>query len=346
METYSEALTTALAGHVKLSVRALPGRSDGYPPGVLRLLFFLFTTSAVCVVGRTRHDVVHFGDLVLFPLAWLHRLRHRRCARFITVHGLDLIYGNRTGPGPALYRLFLGWIRRNSDAVHCYIANSRNTADLARQSGLSPAVAIPLGVRCSDLAPARPTPQPRPNLLFVGRLIPRKGAGWFAEHVLPHLPGDIRLKVVGKPWDRIEAANLEQNPRVDLLGYLDDAGLRAERLRALAVVMPNRPSADNADVEGFGIAALEAACDGVPLIASAIEGLRDAVIDGRTGFLLPYDDAAAWTDRILEIADWTPEQRKTYADVAMYAVREQFNWERVAADTLSVYGRYATQAPA
>jgi glycosyltransferase involved in cell wall biosynthesis len=42
----------------------------------------------------------------------------------------------------------------------------------------------------------------------------------------------------------------------------------------------------NGDIEGFGIAAIEAGCCGLPVIASDVQGLKDAVLDGRTGFLV------------------------------------------------------------
>ena len=50
------------------------------------------------------------------------------------------------------------------------------------------------------------------------------------------------------------------------------------------------------DMEGFGLVTIEAAVRGTPVLASGIEGIRDAVIDGETGTLLPPQDADRWIE--------------------------------------------------
>jgi glycosyltransferase involved in cell wall biosynthesis len=62
------------------------------------------------------------------------------------------------------------------------------------------------------------------------------------------------------------------------------------------VVMPNIATPDVVDVEGFGLAAVEAAALGGRLLASSIDGITDAVADGVTGTLVPPGDAASWVD--------------------------------------------------
>jgi phosphatidylinositol alpha-1,6-mannosyltransferase len=338
METYSVELCAELPQFVKLTKRVLPGRANGYPPHPISLLRFLLATATFLLLHGGRYDVVHFGDLVLFPLAWLHAMRHRNVRRVVTVHGLDLLYGNRRGAGPAVYRRFLGWARRRSRAsVHCYIANSRNTARLATEAGFAPVAPIPLGVRLRSPAPMPAAPRQPAYLLFVGRIVPRKGAAWFASEVLPQLPPPMTLRVAGNPWDPRETDKLKANPRVEVLGFLDAPSLDRERAECLAIVMPNRSSTDQTDVEGFGIAALEAARDGVPIIASAIEGLTDAIIDGKSGFLVAEKDVAAWLHAIQRIQAWTPAQRADYARTAVATVAAHYTWTQVARATVRVY---------
>ena len=52
------------------------------------------------------------------------------------------------------------------------------------------------------------------------------------------------------------------------------------------------------DVKEFGIVALEAGSCGVPVVASNIQGLRDAVIDGKTGYLIKEGDVEGFLERI------------------------------------------------
>src|SRR5690606_20052568 len=145
-------------------------------------------------------------------------------------------------------------------------------------------------------------------LLFIGRLVKRKGAGWFIQNVLPHLDESIRLIVVGKIWDEEERKILQDTPRVKHIDYVSSEELQNLRLNSIAVLMPNIAS-NGLDVEGFGLTAVEAAAEGGVLLASAIEGITDAVMDGITGFLLPSEDINAWIKQINTIHHWPPETR-------------------------------------
>ncbi|KAG9611648.1 hypothetical protein KCV01_g2387, partial [Aureobasidium melanogenum] len=165
---------------------------------------------------------------------------------------------------------------------------------------------------------------PDPYILFVGRLVPRKGASWFVRDVLPRLPRTIRFIAVGKAWDSDEEAALRGSDRVDYRDFVSAEHLRELRQGALAVVMPNLPTGGT-DVEGFGLAALEAVADGGVLLASGIEGLVDAVVDGETGFLLPAGDVEAWASRIEAIRDWAPTDRSAFIAHAREIVAARFS---------------------
>lgn len=336
METYSAELTCALRRFVDVEVLALPGAADGGAPAPPRLAAFLLRAAWRLARDGWRFDVVHFGDFGLFPLAAWHRLLSPHAARALTVHGLDLVYGRRAGFAPAVYRLFMRWAAARPGVVNRYIANSRNTAELCAELGFGPVVAVPLGVRLDALQ--APQPAAERYLLFVGRIVRRKGLSWFVRAVLPRLPADVTLKVVGRVWDEDEAAAVRSDPRVSLLGFAPAPELAALKAQARAIVMPNVGSEGGADVEGFGLVALEAAASGAPLVASDIEGLSDAVLDGVTGFHAPPGDAEAWATRLSELLDWSEERRGDFARRCQEALEAHFSWERVARDTLAAYG--------
>jgi glycosyltransferase involved in cell wall biosynthesis len=89
--------------------------------------------------------------------------------------------------------------------------------------------------------------------------------------------------------------------------------------------------------EGFGRMPVEAQAMGTPVIASAIGGHKEIIIDGETGWLVPPDDANAMAAAINVALDMTPQQRELMAERGMAFVNEHFTKEQMTAQTLSVY---------
>ena len=196
------------------------------------------------------------------------------------------------------------------------------------------AAVVPLAVELPVAADETATPSP--YVLFVGRLVRRKGCRWFIENVLPRLEPGIKLMVAGTEWDGAESEALK-TPRVEFLGPVHGEPLRRLRRQALAVIVPNI-ACGGRDFEGFGLTAVETAADEGVLLASRIDGIVDAVKDGATGFLLPPEDPDAWVAKIQEVASWPLHTRQRFLQHARETVRKHFTWDRVARQTLEAYG--------
>jgi phosphatidylinositol alpha-1,6-mannosyltransferase len=335
METYSFELTQALKNEaLELKVLALPGKADGSPPGLLALFTFVFKSLFFIVTHSNRYDVIHIGDFVLAPLGFIARVISRKSKVFIMIHGLDILFGNRKGLIPAVYRIYQYLITKLKPA-HYYVANSSNTGELCTSHALEPVTVIPLGVR-TDL-PALDNEAPSNDILFLGRLVTRKGAAWFSQNVLPLLDEKYRFIVVGKTWDKNEEDILRKNPRVVLKGYVDDAELSALKQTCLLAVMPNQPSESATDVEGFGLVAAELAVQGIPVLASNIEGLTSAVIDQKTGFLLDYSNVDDWVKNIQRIRGWDEKQRAKYCTSCREEAMQYYSWTRVSEQHMDLY---------
>jgi len=136
------------------------------------------------------------------------------------------------------------------------------------------------------------------RVLYFGRLVPRKGALWFARSVMPRLDPSVEFFVVGQSSDTEYRQRLQHAAKTHCLGRQPAATLAALIRAADVVVMPNIPTPASRDVEGFGLAAIEASALGGRLLAAAIDGITDAVIDTETGVLLPAEDADAWTPAV------------------------------------------------
>lgn len=331
METYAMRLTEALSEIEPVEVVALPGRDDGMPPGPLALLTFPFTVLLAMLRRRVMPSVVHLGDMAIWPLGFMARALAPRARIVLSAHGTDVSYHRRGGIRGRAYGHYL---RCGARLLHnaTIIANSRATRDAASETGWTTASVVPLA---TDLRGDPPDGTHNGRLLFVGRLIPLKGCGWFVREVLPLLDERIVLDVAGTGWDEAERAVLD-HPRVNFLGHLHGVDLVRAYREALCVIVPNIAMA-NGEYEGFGLVAPEAAACGGIVLASDCGGLRDAVVDGKTGSLVTSNDAAAWLKAVAAVSELDQSARADRARLALLTSRQAYSWPRVAAETLSAY---------
>lgn len=177
------------------------------------------------------------------------------------------------------------------------------------------------------------------RLLCVGRLVERKGVGNVIAAVAS-LP-DVELVIAGGPElahidEDAEARRLSEiaerhgvADRVDLRGRVDRDALPALIRSADAVVCAPW-------YEPFGIVPLEAMACGVPVVATAVGGMIDTVVDGETGVHVPPRDPERLAGALRDLlADHPARERMGRAGVRR--ARERYDWERVAAQTHAVY---------
>ena len=146
------------------------------------------------------------------------------------------------------------------------------------------------GIDATYFTPAFAERSPTPLFAYVGRLKRYKGV----EHILRAFARleapDARLEIAGSGDHRgaLEALaqSLALGDRVRFLGFISEEEKRALLRRAWAVALTSPK-------EGWGITNVEAAACGTPVVASNSPGLRESVLDGETGFLVPHGDVAA-----------------------------------------------------
>jgi glycosyltransferase involved in cell wall biosynthesis len=192
------------------------------------------------------------------------------------------------------------------------------------------------GVDVKRLLPLAEPPDP-PTVGFVGRLLDSKGIRiLIAAHRLLRARGsDVRLLIAGTP-DRAnptsvtaeEASSWNNEPNVTWLGHVED--ISKFWARAHIAVLPCRGR------EGLPLSLLEAAACGRPMIASDVPGCREIVIAGKTGLLVPVDDAAALADAISRLAA-APALRTQFAAAARQLAVTRFSADIVGQQTVELY---------
>jgi len=221
----------------------------------------------------------------------------------VQVWGTDMEIARRT---PWLARPVLDRARR-------VIAASTWLADAARALGATRVDVIPSGV---DLPGDVPPPEEPPEVLYAGRLSPEKGVLDLvaaADGLALVVAGDGPLR------DRVPGA----------LGFVPHDELERLYARAAVVACPSRR-------EGFGVVCAEAMAHGRPVVASAVGGLLDLVVDGETGLLVPPRDPPALR-RALERLLGDAELRRRLGAAARERIRARFSWDAVLDATIDLY---------
>ncbi len=206
---------------------------------------------------------------------------------------------------------------------------------------------VPSGVDLDTFSPhgvIEPRRSSRPRLVVVTRLVERKGVGNVIT-ALRDVP-DAELLIAGGPPEtelrddpearRLTtlAADIGVAERVRLLGQLDHDSVAALYRSADAVVCVPW-------YEPFGLVALEAMACGVPVVASAVGGLVDTVVDGVTGVMVPPRRPDRLAVALRGLLSW-PDYRRVLGAAGAQRARRRYGWSTIAQETLRAYKNAAS----
>lgn len=185
----------------------------------------------------------------------------------------------------------------------------------------------------------------RTVVLFMGRLIPRKGV----HHLLAVLPKlaaahpDVLMVIVGSPYYgshrqtryslRLKRMGRAVRRHVKFVPYVPYTNVPDWFLAADIAVVPSRPG------EAFGLVNVEAMASGLPVVASRVGGIVEVVEDGVTGFLVDSANMEAeLLDRIGTLVR-DPELRRRMGKAGRQRVEERFTWQRTAESWMELFER-------
>ncbi len=228
------------------------------------------------------------------------------------------------------------WLVHESDSLITCSVSMRDEITELFGPGLVETTVIRNGIDVTSwpFAARRPHAGP-PELVYVGRLEYEKGvheAIAALARVRRRHPGTT-LTIAGDGTQQDWLVQCARKHRVlkatRFAGRLDHEGLLGLLHRADAAVLPSH-------YEPFGLAALEAAAAGTPLVTSNVGGLGEAVIDGVTGVSCPPRDVAGLAAAVCTVLD-DPAAAQQRALAARERLTADFDWHTVADETAQVY---------
>jgi glycosyltransferase involved in cell wall biosynthesis len=311
VERYVEAVARAVREETVLvhpgiaELRRLPVRSVELADPPL--------TTLVRLLRELRPRLVHVTDV--WPQA-LVAARLARVPRLLVTHHTPELPRRDNLAGRVWQRL--GWATR-PEVIYT------SQADRERD-GRRPSHVVALGIDLDRFEGARPALRSdRPLVGNVARLAPQKDHRTLVEAARLVPEADFVIVGDGELRGELEGA---AGPNVRLLGERGDV---PELLASFDVFA--FPSL----FEGLCLAVIEAQAAGVPVVATPVGGIRETVVDGETGLLVPPRDPGALAAAIRRLLDDRPAAEAMAAE-GKRRVHERFSVERMVAETLRLYG--------
>ncbi|MFA6383038.1 MAG: glycosyltransferase family 4 protein [Parcubacteria group bacterium] len=295
------------------------------------------------------YDVCLLGSGVLSPIGAVLKIIYPRKKFFSTVHGLDITFVHNTGILSKIYRYVNVPSMKKIDKLFMV---GNHTIEEAEKIGISRdhCVFIPNGIIPEELAISCLREDMtkvlgidiagKKVILRIARFVPHKGVEWFLRNVLPKLPEDYFFVAVGGRVSTKAAGNKDTYPacekaireldlenRARLITDIDEKSKLVLLNCADLFISPNVKVVGY--MEGFGITAIEGAACGRVVLASDIEGLKDAIIDGKNGFSVEHENAEAWISKIKEVLT-QDNFRAEFGQKARQYVLDNFTWDKIA----------------
>jgi glycosyltransferase involved in cell wall biosynthesis len=303
------------------------------PAGLVRLLAALLRH-----LRTHRYSIVHTHNSITGAVGRLAARLARVPVTIHTVHGFhfhERMSGAQRLPWVATER----WLSRWCDVL---LSQNREDLERARRIGCRPrlgALYIGNGIDLERFRQRRVEPRnPRPVVLSVGRLEPVKNHRMLFAALKRLSPS--QRPIVWLVGDGPCRAGYERELAADGL---------AECVRFLGYRydIPEQTAAADVAVltsvkEGMPRALMEAMATGVPVIATDVQGSREVVVEGQTGFLVPLGDSVALAERLARLLD-SPSLRAEMGARGAEHARRHFDEARVVGRLVRIY-RWALTA--
>lgn len=288
------AAATGFRGSATLGQRAagMARRALGFaPPRMMAVMR--------AVAPRLIHAHFGFDGVEAWPIA-----RRLGVPLLVTLHGSDITIRmdwfaqGRAGRRWRGYPARLARLAREERVTFVAISENIRAAALAAGLPANRIVVRPIGIDRAHFAPgSTPVAQRRPLILFLGRLVEKKGCIFLLEafaQIRAQLP-DAELVVAGDGPERARlTARAAEIGGVRFLGAYTRAQANELLAEARVFCLPSI-TAESGDAEGLPLVVLEAQASGVPVVTSARGGATEGIREGVTGYAFPEGDVGLLT---------------------------------------------------
>ncbi|MGC8797973.1 MAG: glycosyltransferase family 4 protein [candidate division WOR-3 bacterium] len=312
---------------------------------LLLICYLFFGTIAVWrLCRREKFDIIH----VHWPLP--HYLFGAAAAKacgapvVISFHGAELMAVRHK------FRFLRPFLRLAISRAQRVTANSTHTVRAIQEIHNRPVDIIPFGATVSEnTAPTPAAPTAEKHILFVGRLVERKGVRYLieaAKKLTPNYPVVIDIVGTGPELPKLKklTAELGLDGVVRFHGQISSAELQSHYARADIFVLPAVIDSKG-DTEGLGVVLIEALTFQKPVVASAVGGITDIIHHEKTGLAVPPADSQALARAIARLLD-EPELARTLARQGYLHIQQNYSWQAIINRLIQLYQELAqTKSP-
>ena len=301
------------------------------------VLFYLIfgTLKVACLCRKEKFDVIHVHWPVPHAIFGYIGKRVSKARLILSFYGVELRWVKKSLPFLAS---FVKWAINRADLVTCI---STHTREELLSFSSRPVTIIPFGAGL-DIQEGESPPAHPPEILFVGRLVERKGVKYLIDaYKLLAEKIDCKLYIVGggpeRPALERQVKTLGLQNKVVLSGAISEQELRKRYQNCSVFVLPAITDSKG-DTEGLGVVLIEALNYKRPVVASSVGGITDVIIDGKTGLLVPERNSELLAQALLRILE-DQNLAKKLGETGYDYCTQHFSWDTIIQRLQDVYNR-------
>lgn len=260
-----------------------------------------------------------------------------KAKHFLYFHGVELMWVRKELP---FLKPFLRWAISKADVVMC---NSSHTASRIKEIYNREIVILPSGQSAKpeiEIVPKKTKSDSHKNILFVGRLVERKGVKYLIEafaQITDKIDAILNIVGTGPEKPVLEKLVQEKNltKKVKFLGQVTAQELNEHYQNCDVFVLPAIIDSKG-DTEGLGVVLIEALTYKKPVIATNVGGIVDIIKHNETGILVPEKNSDELAKALLKILQ-DQSLANRLAEQGYNYVNTKYNWDNIIDQMIASY---------